>query len=58
MKRILPKRKYVRAQVRLLTLVTVYVCLCVLEQETAQGKTALCVEIDCVMCADFRDLSI
>ena len=55
-----------RAHVRLLILLTMcvcvseYVCVCVYKQEeqSAQGKTVLCVDIDCVMCADFRDLSI
>ena len=51
-----------RAHVRLLILLTMYVCVCVCvciqEEQVAQGKTVLCVDIDCVMCADFRDLSI
>ena len=53
-----------RAHVRLLILLTmcvcvcVCVCICIQEEQVAQGKTVLCVDIDCVMCADFRDLSI
>ena len=38
--------------------VCVCVCVCIQEELVAQGKTVLCVDIDCVMCADFRDLSI
>ena len=34
------------------------VCMCEQEEEAAYGRTVLCVDIDCIMCADFKDLSI
>lgn len=46
----------VRVCVGVCMCVCVYVCI--QEEEAAKGKTVLCVDIDCVMRADFRDLSI